>query len=286
MSRNAIGRKIRRSLRKEVGFGCPVEGCRVPFLEYHHFDPPFNEGKMHNEDGMIALCPIHHRQADQRAWSIEDLHSMKRATQREKPKGKLGWSIDRGIVMSGSNYFLSPSLTMRINGKELFKLEQDHKGKISVNALLWNNQKEIVAEVKNNDMLINHMRVEDIDCMASGKEIHFKAPDNSNHVRIRFERQPIEECLSEVDNTLDESIVEQVLPEIKERETNGMINVIKFSTTIKEDDFTFDAGDSKITFDFRKVGLDKAEYFGRVHGDNGALVINKKEGQELIYLGK
>lgn len=286
MARDAIGRKKRRRLRKEVGFGCPVEGCRVPFLEYHHFDPPYNEGKMHNEDGMIALCPIHHRQADQHAWSMEDLHNMKRASQREKPKGKLGWSIDEGIVISGGNYFFSPSLTMRIKGKELFKLEQDHKGKILVNVLLWNNQKEIVAEIKNNDMLINHMRVEDIDCLASGKEIHFKAPDNSNHVRIRFERQQIEECLSEAENLLDESIIGQVLPEIKKREVTGIINVIRFSTTIKEDDFIFNAGSSKITFDFRKVGLDKAKYYGRVHGVNGALVINMMENEELIYLGK
>ncbi|MBX0359568.1 hypothetical protein [Halobacillus sp. Nhm2S1] len=286
MARDAISRKKRRRLRREVGFGCPVEGCRVPFLEYHHFDPPFKEGKMHNEDGMIALCPIHHRQADQRAWSIEDLHEMKRANNREKPKGKLGWSIDKGIVISGGNYFFSSSLTMRIKGKELFKLEQDHKGKISVNALLWDNKKEIIAEVKNNDMLINHMKVEDIDCMASGKEILFKAPDESNYVRIRFERQPIEECLSQAKNTLDESVAAQVLSDIKELEANGMINVIEFSTAIKEDDFIFRAGDSKIIFDFRKAGLDKAEYYGRAHGVNGALNITQKDGKELIYLGK
>ncbi|MYL70576.1 hypothetical protein GLW00_06935 [Halobacillus litoralis] len=286
MARDAIGKKKRRMLRREVGFGCPVEGCRVPFLEYHHFDPPFNEGKMHNEDGMIALCPIHHRQADQGAWSIEDLHQMKKAKKREKPKGRLGWSIDEGVVICGNNYLFSPSLTLRMKGKELFKLEQDQKGKISVNTLLWNNQKEIVAEVKNNDMLLNHMIADDIDCMASGKEIYFRAPDNSNFIKIKFERLPIEECLSQAKNCLNQNVNKSVSSKIIERELNGMINVIKFHTTINEDDFSFRAGDSKITFDFRKVGLGKEDYYGNEHGVNGALNFITENGQELIYLGK
>ena len=43
-----------RTLRREVGFGCPV--CRSPFLTWHHFDPPYHVEEHWRHEGMIALC--------------------------------------------------------------------------------------------------------------------------------------------------------------------------------------------------------------------------------------
>lgn len=44
---------VREILRKEVNFGCPIEGCGSPYLEYHHFDPPWHEREHHDPQGMI-----------------------------------------------------------------------------------------------------------------------------------------------------------------------------------------------------------------------------------------
>ncbi|MGD7043906.1 HNH endonuclease signature motif containing protein [Jeotgalibacillus proteolyticus] len=284
MGRDPIGRKKRRYLRKEVGFGCPVEGCRVPFLEYHHFDPPYREGKMHNQDGMIALCPTHHRQADQQTWSVQDLHDMKNIKVREPAKGKLEWSIAEAFLVTGSNYFLGSSFNLRINNIELFSLQQDHKGRLSINALLWNENREVVAEIKNNDMLINHMRLEDVDCMSSGKEILFKTANRSNFIQVRFERKSIVDVIKDIKATMDPLVKNTLTKLIEEKEKNGMINLIKFNAKIKNNEFIFDARDENITFDFRKVGLGKGEYTDRVHA-NASLKISSKAGKELIYLG-
>jgi hypothetical protein len=69
--------EIRRQLRGEVGFGCPVEGCGSPYLTWHHFDPPWREREHHDADGMFALCLQHHKEADSGAFSDSQLRSFK-----------------------------------------------------------------------------------------------------------------------------------------------------------------------------------------------------------------
>src|SRR4051794_36852278 len=73
-------------LRREVGFGCPV--CRSPFLTWHHFDPPVHGPRgtgMHwRPEGIIAMCPICHPDADEKggsagAYSTEELRAMKKS---------------------------------------------------------------------------------------------------------------------------------------------------------------------------------------------------------------
>lgn len=39
MTRN-IPKDVRKILRKEVYFGCPIKDCGSPYLSYHHFNPP------------------------------------------------------------------------------------------------------------------------------------------------------------------------------------------------------------------------------------------------------
>jgi hypothetical protein len=47
---------VRRKLRQEVGFACPVPDCGSPYLTWHHFDPPWHVTPQHEPAGMIALC--------------------------------------------------------------------------------------------------------------------------------------------------------------------------------------------------------------------------------------
>jgi hypothetical protein len=81
-----------RQLRNEVGFGCPVYGCANPYLEYHHFDPPWHIENHHNPEGMIALCTQHHKQADGGAYTNEQLHAMKNdSAHAEEVRGQFNW---------------------------------------------------------------------------------------------------------------------------------------------------------------------------------------------------
>ena len=70
-------RIAREILRKEVNFGCPIEGCGSPYLEYHHFDPTWKEKQHHDPKGMVALCNEHHPKADSGTWTKEQLREIK-----------------------------------------------------------------------------------------------------------------------------------------------------------------------------------------------------------------
>src|ERR1700704_1512180 len=69
--------EVRRLLRKEVGFGCPVAGCDSPYLSWQHFEPPWEERQHHEPKGMVALCVLHHGQADARAFTVDQLRAFK-----------------------------------------------------------------------------------------------------------------------------------------------------------------------------------------------------------------
>jgi len=53
---------VRRELRHEISFGCPASGCGNPYLQYHHFDPPWQ--KEHPHDTAKATTE-----------NVEDLHT-------------------------------------------------------------------------------------------------------------------------------------------------------------------------------------------------------------------
>src|SRR5690348_4262835 len=73
---------VQRVLRQEVGYGCPadVDGvpCGNPYLEWAHFDPPWNVKHHHNPEGMIALCHEHHTKFDAGALSLDQWKELKR----------------------------------------------------------------------------------------------------------------------------------------------------------------------------------------------------------------
>lgn len=94
--------EVREILRKEVNLGCPIEGCGSPYLQYHHFDPPWKERHQHDPQGMIALCKHHHPEADNGAWTKEQLREMKnKPFVRDELSGRFNWLRQDILVMAG-----------------------------------------------------------------------------------------------------------------------------------------------------------------------------------------
>lgn len=99
---------VKDFLRAEVGFGCPVNGCRVPFLEFHHFDPPWRVRQHHDADGMVALCVEHHKKADRGVFSNTQLKAFKQSkTSVEEIRGKYDWAGPKQLIRLGG-YFFNP----------------------------------------------------------------------------------------------------------------------------------------------------------------------------------
>ena len=112
---------IRQVLRREVNFGCPIPSCGSPYLEYHHFDPPFSVREHHDPEGMIALCTKHHPMADGGKWTKEDLHRMKQQPFLRTNKltdESFGWHR-RKLILAIGGFYVNPSIFLRMNGQQV-----------------------------------------------------------------------------------------------------------------------------------------------------------------------
>jgi hypothetical protein len=130
------GDPIKRDLRREVNFGCPVRypdgtGCGCPILTYHHFDPPWARHFVHVPEGMIALCKQHHDQADGGRWTASELRVMKRhpyvddAVRVQWPYGSETLVVKAGpclIVGRGSALRLNTRPALRFAPREIEEL--------------------------------------------------------------------------------------------------------------------------------------------------------------------
>jgi hypothetical protein len=126
---------VRRILRSEVGFGCPIPRCRSPFLEYHHFDPEWHVEQHHRPEGMIPLCPTHHAQAS--AFSQQQLRELKTAAQERGPAtGRFEW-LRRDIVgaVGGCLYHETPIL-VQLRNEPMVWFERDEVGHALLNVAL------------------------------------------------------------------------------------------------------------------------------------------------------
>ncbi len=125
-SRNP-GEKIKDTLRKEVNFGCPVRyptggGCGCPVLTYHHFDPPWAGNYQHNLEGMIALCPKHHRQADGGLWSNEQIRGLKKSPYvNDSIRVQWPWQPETLVFKVGRSLVVGSGSPIRLDGHPIMR---------------------------------------------------------------------------------------------------------------------------------------------------------------------
>lgn len=117
---------VRRALRHEVGFGCPVDGCGTPYLEYHHFDPQWHVENHHRPEGMIALCATHHAKAD--AWTIEQCRELKGSAPHHSVSGRFEWMRHEIVAIVGGNYYHETPSMLVFHGKRVAWFDRDPRG--------------------------------------------------------------------------------------------------------------------------------------------------------------
>lgn len=177
--------EVRRKLRKEVGFGCPVKGCGSPFLEWHHFDPPWRELNHHNAEGMIALCTEHHAQADGGAFTTEQLKHLKHSKDAAAAvKGRFNWLRNELLMVVGGNYFLETYEAVRYKGYPLIWLNRDDEGYLLLNIAAVTVDGEPRLSMEEN-FWTAHGNEEDVECPPSGKMLSAKYA-NGDSCSVKF----------------------------------------------------------------------------------------------------
>jgi hypothetical protein len=184
-------------LRREVGFGCPVDDCGVPFLTWHHFDPPWSKERHHRPGGMIALCSVHHAAADQGAFTVEQLRAMKLRYLEtgQLVQSRLQWMRrDLLLFVGGTLYYRTPVI-FRWDLHDVISLNRDGDGMLTLNAEMLTISGKSRLHIRDNFFRVRSGDDLDLECAPSGHRLSAKY-ENGDYLSVRFrEVKDAAECV-------------------------------------------------------------------------------------------
>jgi hypothetical protein len=175
--------EVRRALRREVGFGCPVKGCSNPYLGYHHFDPPWSKRHHHDPKGMVALCAEHHSKADTGAFTMEQLRALKKPNE-SVVVGRFDWLRNKMLSVVGGNFYYETPIPVQFRGKPQVWYTRDDQGYLLLNLRMVSASCEPRLCLDKNDWIILG-DPSDFESPPSGRLIAAKYT-NGDELRVEF----------------------------------------------------------------------------------------------------
>lgn len=177
---------VRRQLRRESGFVCAHPNCSEPYLEYHHFDPPWHIEQHHRSSGMIALCPTHHSRAE--TWPVEQLRKWKGKEIRDDVKAQIGWRRETTFFIAGNYLTRGCTNLLEVRGNRIIWFTNDEEGQTLLNFDLRDRFGNSVFQMRDNDW-IAHPRWEDVEVPPQGRALHLKSEALELQLDLRFGTQ-------------------------------------------------------------------------------------------------
>jgi hypothetical protein len=174
---------VKRALRQEVGFGCPVPGCGNPYLQYHHFDPEWHVEQHHNPARMVALCGEHHDKA--RAFTPEQCREFKAngAARNRKVQGRFDWMRKEVLGIAGS-FFYGNDTILEYNGERLIWFNRDEHEHLLLNIVTPDAKGRKRIALVDNDWFV-HGAPFDVESPPNGAYLKIKYRDG-DELEIRF----------------------------------------------------------------------------------------------------
>jgi hypothetical protein len=178
---------VRRQLRREVGFGCPVPGCGSPYLTWHHFDPPWRDRQHHDPSGMVALCRDHHPEADAGAFTPEQLREFKHAGRdRSRPVGaQINWMRQQLVAVIGGNFYVDVVVALQVQDHPVVWFGRDDQGNVLVNLRQLTTSHEPRMVMIENFWITEGTAEHDIECPPHGRLVK-ASYSNGDRLRVEF----------------------------------------------------------------------------------------------------
>lgn len=177
---------VRRQLRREVGFGCPVPRCGNPYLYWHHFDPSWAERQHHDPHGMIALCGQHHAMADAGAYTKEQLRDFKRggAERAGELRGQFAWMRRKILAVLGGNFYYETPVIFEFRGEPIIWFNRDEEGYLLLNVGMLTVSGQPRVRIEDNFWL-SRGNPDDLETPPSGKLLSVNY-SNGDALKIEF----------------------------------------------------------------------------------------------------
>jgi len=177
---------VKALLRQEVGYGCPVRPCASPYLEYHHFDPPWAHEQHHRPAGMIALCAEHHAKAGAGAFTLDQLRTFKRSSYAlsAKVRGQFDWRRRDLVARVGGNFYLRTPLMIQVDDHPVVWQRRDDDGTLLLSLQMLTTTGEARLRMIDHEWYdIGHPA--EFESPPSGRRIHARYP-NGDDLAIEF----------------------------------------------------------------------------------------------------
>lgn len=191
MSNRNIPDPIRRELRREVNWGCPITDCGNPFLSYHHFSPlfrQFKENTEHNPEGIIALCLSHAGEADGGVFTDEQLRALKRQPflKGEKVEGRTNWLRRDVVIRAGTNLFVNVPTFLEIDGKPVIWFTRNSQGELELSMNIGDNKGRPIFVMDRNDWLVSGP-IDDLEAKPRARDIVIRSRHRGFSLSLEFQ---------------------------------------------------------------------------------------------------
>lgn len=207
--------EVRRILRQEVNFGCPI--CGSPFLTWHHFNPAWHVKPHHKPKGMIALCLQHHKEADVGTYTIKQLQELKSHPYLEKAtlRAKFNWQREKVLLQVGSNYYISPEHILRLGNYNIISISHDSMGLKTISLDLRKENGNPILRMEANDWILLD-QVDDIQCPPSANSLTLSIASEGIFLNLRFRSFSLSRLRNKIKKQCSNFIWEAICPLISE----------------------------------------------------------------------
>lgn len=139
---------------------------------------------------MIALCVLHHGQADADAFTIDQLRAFKdpeRNRSSSRLAGRFHWKRERLILLAGGNWWTGCEILLRCGPIPIIWLSRDEDGYELLNLDLYDASGVARLRLRDNDWIVDR-EVEDLECTPRKPSLIVKTAMLGAELSISFER--------------------------------------------------------------------------------------------------
>jgi hypothetical protein len=198
--------EVKKILRQEVHYACPVPECGRPLLMWHHFDPRWEEKHHHDSDGMIALCTLCHPRADRGTWTKEQLKSFK---QNPAPLGlireQFGWSERSVLYRLGGNYSVDCKVALVLGGQPILWNERSAEGRLLFSLDFFGERRERLLQVSENCLSVDASKIWDLKLNTGATHLKLWLGERKPGIELQFRRLSLEQLRKIIKKDVEDS---------------------------------------------------------------------------------
>ena len=139
---------------------------------------------------MIALCVLHHGQADAGAFSRDQLRALKdpaRNRSESRVRGRFLWRRDRLVLLAGGNWWTGCEILLRCGPIPIIWLSRDQDGYELLNLTLFDADGVPRLQLRDNDWIVDR-DVDDLECTPRKSSLIVKTVALGAELSVSFER--------------------------------------------------------------------------------------------------